>query len=318
MIEDITDKLLSDKEVAELENAMNTKNFKKAYKLAIKYHKEGVIAASYTLSILYRYGFHVKQDAKKELKYLTIGYEKKHVTSLFAMGLTYLYGRITEKNTAKGMEIIHGLADDGYQLAINFLIQNSVSSGQMSMAKLDEAGIEPIAEFDIPISEMDENTHNTLSKMMANSTSGTIAFPVTDKNTEQALVNKMLKDFFDNCEVNAEKSYRVASELHTMGRVEGHFTLGASYCFGIHVDVDVEKGLRLLAETSSQVYTPGMYILAIVFWNTSSMQKSKDISLNMMKELAQKGYKPAVDALKESPDGIPEIINLSYEYLCKY
>ena len=119
-------------------------------------------------------------------------------------------------------------------------------------------------------------------------------------------------------ESDVKKSYKIASELHAMERIEGYFALGILYCFGIHIKMDVEKGTILLSKAFIQGYLPASYISAIVLGSAGNMQKSKYISLDLINKLAKVGYKPAIDALKESPDGIPEIINLSYEYLCKY
>lgn len=315
MIEDIKDNLLSDEQVLELENAMNTKNYKKAYKLSKKYHKQGSPIGAYNLSILYRYGFYVKLDAKKELKYLTIGCEGNHVTSLFAMGLTYLYGRITEQNINQGMRIIQDLADDGHELSINFLHE---SAGQRASDVLKQEGIKPIDEFDIPMDDVTEATRNVMQKILDNSPSGAIAFPVTDKKVEEMLANKMLKNFFDTRESNAEKSYKLATDLYEMGRVQGYFALGIAYFVGTHVDIDFEKGLLLISESSGKGYVPGMYLGAVLLGSTGKMQRSKDITLEVINKLVKMKYKPAIDALKESPDGIPEGINLSYEYLCEY
>jgi len=315
MIEDITDNLLSDEKVAELENAMNSKNFKKVYKLSKKYHRQGIIAATHILSVLYRYGLHVEQDSKKEFEYLQISYEANHITSVFDIGLSLLAGRITEKNIPKGLRILQGLADDGYEPAIHFLIQNSISSGQISTDKLEKAGIKPIAEFEIPVSDIDEDTNKMLSKMIANSNSGEIAFSITNKNTEEILVNKMLKDFFDNLKIDIKISYSIANNLNTMKKIEGYFALGILYCFGIHVKMDIEKGMSLLLKAFVQGCLPASYIAAIVLGSTGKMQKSKDISLVVMKNLADDGYKPAIEALKESSDGMPEGVHLSYEYL---
>jgi len=288
-----------------------------ALDLAQELDELGIEAGTFCLSTFYHYGHIVEQNYNKEFKLLKKAANHGSKRAKFNIASSYLGGFGVKKNEKKAHKIMYKLADDGYEPAIHFLIQNSIASGQMSIEELDKAGIKPIAEFEIPCSDIDEDTNKMLSKMMANSNSGEIAIPITNKNTEKMLANKMLKDFFDNLDIDIKRSYSIASELHTMNRIEGYFALGILYCFGIHVKMDIEKGTNLLLNAFRQGYLPASYIFAVVLGSAGNMQKSKDISLEVMKNLADDGYKPAIEALKENSDGMPDGVHLSYEYLCE-
>ena len=149
-----------------------------ALDLAQELDELGIEEGTFCLSTFYHHGHIVEQNYDKEFKLLIKAAKHGSKRAKFNIASSYLGGLSVKKNERKAHKIMYKLANDGYEPAIYFLIQHSINSGQISIDELDNAGVKPIAKFEVACSDMDKDTHNILSKMMSNSNSEEIAIPI--------------------------------------------------------------------------------------------------------------------------------------------
>lgn len=245
---------------------------KKCNELLVKADKMGSKSAAEVLGTVYEFGFDdTKIDAKKAAKY----YERAATPkALYRWGLLYLNGEIgkqKEKDIARGLELVHMSADQGYIDAIytmgyfyetgryvdtvdhekavyyyQQLADNDVAAGQFKMGlyyELGDGGIEVDSAKSIEYYQK-----------------------AADQGHGEAMC--YLGDFYRIgrfLPLDKAKAFELYTQAHEAGEEMGTYYVGRSYLEGCGVEIDTIAAIPYLKAAAAQGVGNAAYKVADIY-----------------------------------------------------
>ena len=120
---------------------------------------------------------------------------------------------------------------------------------------------------------------------------------ITD-NTNSMIIEKTIHKFNKFMEKgNIEKAYKIATKLDAKGEAIGSYILSLMYRNGDYVPQDFYKEVLYLEKAAALGFEPAIFSLATGDGAYTSIALDTVKSMNMMSELADGGYAPAVEIM---------------------
>lgn len=169
-----------EKKVEKLYHYLQTsKDKKEAYKLAQELHDLGKIEGTYVLAGFYFNGIVLEKNRKEAVSLLQICANKGHQGAKYNLAISLFRGEGVEQDINLANKMMNELVRDDFPPAVAMAIEASIANGSITPEGLSRAGIKPVAEFDIPMSDLDTDTLEALNKLLADSPANQIGIPIT-------------------------------------------------------------------------------------------------------------------------------------------